>query len=188
VTTRGRAGRSRYFLQIYRCRWRTDSRRFHLDLLHLIDQPLQHLEPLPAHRPADFDYLKCVGGELRSGIESLLSQEAPLYGFCHGDHHGGNVHEDEQGTMALFDFDCWAYGWRAYDVGVFLWSHAGAGWDPVTKGKTTRRWNAFLEGYEQVRSLTEAERAAAKLFVPIRHIWLDVVADVPPGELGRRLR
>ena len=83
----------------------------------------------------------------------------------------------------LFDFDNWGYGWRAYDVGVFLWSHAlGAGWERAAKAKTRRRWNAFVEGYEQVRSLTEAERAATKLFVPIRHIWLMWVDTYLQGE------
>jgi Ser/Thr protein kinase RdoA (MazF antagonist) len=96
-------------------RRRMDPRRFHLDLSHLIDKPLQHFEPLLEHRPEDLDYLQRVGGELRAAIEALLPKTPPVYGFCHGDHHGGNIHQDDDGQMGVFDFDCWGYGWRAYD-------------------------------------------------------------------------
>jgi Ser/Thr protein kinase RdoA (MazF antagonist) len=33
-------------------------------------------------------------------------------------------------------------------------------------------WHAFIEGYRSTRSLGEADFEAARLFVPIRHVWL----------------
>ena len=139
---------------------------------HLIDKPLDHLRGLLAHRPSDHDYLQRVGGELKAGVEALLTRTVPEYGFCHGDHHGYNVHQDEQGRMVVYDFDCWGYGWRAYDICVFLWNKQFAGWDRAARARTERRWKAFLEGYEAVRPLSKGERATTRWCVPIRHIWL----------------
>jgi len=154
--------------------WRpVDERRFHLDLAHLIDEPLRQIEPFLQHRRQDLAYLARVGAELKSAMDGLLPRTPPHYGCCHGDHHGYNVHRDEHGRMVLFDFDCYGYGWRAYDVAVFLWQMAlQFGWDRAGKARTTRRWNAFLKGYCETRSLTDAELRAVALFVPIRHIWL----------------
>ena len=38
-----------------------DPRRFHLDLAHLIDEPLAQIEPFLEHRPRDFDFLRKTG-------------------------------------------------------------------------------------------------------------------------------
>ena len=149
-----------------------DPRRFHLDHSHLIDQPLEHFEPLLAHRKSDYEYLKRTGEMLKSGIDGLLQKKLPEYGCCHGDHHTTNVNRDDQGKMVVFDFDCYGYGWRAYDVAVFLWQLSGQfGFDRSGKAKAERRWNAFLEGYSRVRSLTDNELRATRFFVPIRRIW-----------------
>jgi Ser/Thr protein kinase RdoA (MazF antagonist) len=152
---------------------RVDSRRLNLDLSYLIDEPLKYVKPLFVHRTDDFEYLDSIGGRLKSGIDGLLQKRIPEYGYCHGDHHGANVHQDENGKMVIFDFDCGGYGWRAYDVAVFLWQLTIAlGWGRTGKARTTRRWNAFLEGYCSIRPLTENELAATRLFVPIRNIWM----------------
>lgn len=149
-----------------------DDRRFHLDSSHFIDAPLQHIAPFLDHRRKDFDYLDRVGRELWLKINDLLPEKKkPEYGNCHGDHHGHNVNIDRDGNLTLYDFDCYGYGWRAYDIAVFLW---GRGFDEsrLGKAKRTRRWNSFLKGYSKVRNLSECELAATMVFVPIRHIWL----------------
>ena len=150
-----------------------DDRRFHLDAHHLVVEPLGSIEPFLQHRRTDLDYLRDCGTQLAKKIEILLPQTSPHYGSCHGDVHGGNVHIGSGGGLTLFDFDCWGYGWRAYDVAVFPWAMAlRFGQSRTGRGRTTRRWNAFLRGYERVRELAEAEREAIRIFVPIRHLWL----------------
>ena len=69
----------------------------------------------------------------------------------------------------MFDFDHCGYGWRAYDIAVFLGSM------PLEIGA------AFLEGYQSLRRLSAAEIAAIPTFVKIRLIWDtgDVLAMVP---------
>lgn len=151
-----------------------DGRRFHLDLPHLVDEPLRHIEPFLKHRPKDFDYLNGVAGELKTRIEELLpAKSKPEYGNCHGDHHGGNVCADKSGRMVLFDFDCYGYGWRSYDLAVFRWSVTSwDDWSVKAKSKATKGWNAFLKGYSNVRTLGGHELEATSVFVAIRHIWL----------------
>lgn len=109
---------------------------------------------------------------LRSAITSILPTSGPQYGFCHGDHHGGNVHRDANGKLVLFDFDCYGYGWRAYDLAVILWQLTHSfGWSRAGRGKIDRRWNGFLNGYGDIRHLKKAELMATELFVPVRQIW-----------------
>jgi Ser/Thr protein kinase RdoA (MazF antagonist) len=149
-----------------------DARRFHLDLAHLIDEPLEYIEPYLSHRPREFENLQRTAESLKSDIEGLLTTNMPAYGGCHGDHHGGNVNQDREGRMVVFDFDCYGYGWRAYDLAVFLWQASGP---PGLNGKgnadAPSQWKSFLEGYSQVRTLTNDELEATRLFVPIRRIW-----------------
>ena len=153
-------------------RRRKDVRRFDIDLEHLIDDSLAAISPILANRPRDMDFLRKVGAELKSEIGQLPTEQ-PFYGFCHGDHHGGNVHQDSTGRMTVFDFDCYGYGWRAYDVAVFRWSMGlRYGFGGRNGAKGTRRWNAFMDGYSRVRPLTHEESKATMLFIPARHIWL----------------
>ena len=147
--------------------------RFQLDLDHLVVSPLNQIAKHRGSQGKDMDYLESLGGLLAERIDALLPREAPLYGGCHGDHHGGNVHMDGSGRLTLFDFDCGGYGWRSYDVAVFLW-HLSLryGINGTGRAKATRRWNAFLTGYGDVRELSPNEVEATRLFVPARHIWL----------------
>ncbi len=149
-----------------------DARRFHLDFSHLLEEPLANIEPFLRHRPKDREFLIAVSQDLRSAITSILPTSGPQYGFCHGDHHGGNVHRDASGKLVLFDFDCYGYGWRAYDLAVMLWQLThNFGWSRAGMGKIDRRWNGFLSGYGDTRRLRKAELTATRLFVPVRQIW-----------------
>ncbi len=155
-------------------RYPRDSRRFELNCEHLIDAPLLAIESFLNHtREPDAEYLMDVGGALKKKVLSRLSAKGPEFGVCHGDHHGGNVHLDKDGNMTLFDFDCYGYGYRSYDIAVFLWCRTGfSDWSAKTKCKRTRLWRSFLDGYMEVRNLTDTELQCAYDFVPIRHIWL----------------
>lgn len=154
-------------------RSRKKYKRFHIDAEHLLHRPLQSLEPFLCHRHSDFQYVRDVAFRLESALDGLLPKVAPEYGICHGDHHGQNLHVDKKGQLTLFDFDCCGYGWRAYDLSVFLWSRVSfSDWSQKAKTVRTRRWNAFLDGYTNVRRLKQPELEAAKLFVPMRHIWM----------------
>ena len=70
------------------------------------------------------------------------------------------------GQAAFFDFDDGGPGYLAYDLAVFLWARVSF------QRREHAMWHAFIEGYRSVRPISEADFEAARLFVPIRHIWL----------------
>ena len=160
--------------QIHKCtaNYPYDNRRFEINLDHLIEKPLQNLNVTFPERENDLAYLNSVGQELSKKIKDQLAKSKSEYGICHGDHHGWNVHFNEKGEMTLFDFDCFGYGWRAYDNAVFLWSHSVPYWSKQTKSNRTKLWNKFLKGYSEILDYPDDEIKYSYIFVPIRHIWL----------------
>jgi Ser/Thr protein kinase RdoA (MazF antagonist) len=115
--------------------------RFHLDLVHLADQPLAAIQPFLEHRPEDWAYLQALADRLRKRLDRF-QREQPDFGFCHGDFHGWNAHIDEEDTLTFFDFDCCGPGWRAYDIAVFRWSG----------GREDTKWEAEHLNREEDRS------------------------------------
>jgi Ser/Thr protein kinase RdoA (MazF antagonist) len=63
----------------------------------------------------------------------------------------------------VFDFDFCAPGWRAYDLLPGKW-HA-------EKRRSSGMWDAFLEGYRDVRPIGQEDVAAVPLFGALRHLW-----------------
>ena len=146
--------------------------RFEIDLKHLIDDPLEIVKPYMSHRLKDFNYLEDTGHQLKLFVNETLSKSNLEYGISHGDIHHGNVHFGNDGSITLFDFDCFGYGWRAYDIAVYLWHQqlnrpASDKDDPKQK-----QWEDFLNGYSSVRQLNPNELKAINAFVAIRDIWL----------------
>jgi len=94
--------------------------RFHKDIEHFIDAPLRYIEPFLALRPDDWAYLRQFAESLRAQILALPAAELEQ-GVCHGDLQGYHANVAPDGTLTFFDFDCGGYGYRAYDLAVFLW-------------------------------------------------------------------
>lgn len=146
--------------------FKSEHARFEIDLNHLLDEPLQNIRPFLSHRPEDFNYLETLSVELRSRIEELSHDLE--WGVCHGDLHGGNVHFQED-TLTQFDFDCCGYGYRSYDVSVYLWSKV------MFKDKEAfenKNWTLFIHSYQKIKPLSSTELSAVPIFVAIRDIWL----------------
>lgn len=145
--------------------------RFDLDERHLIDDPLAAIRGRMGEVDGcaeDLAYLVGVAGRVRERIVAL-PRILPAYGLCHGDLHPGNVRFDSDGGPTLFDFDCCGYGWRAYDLGVFLWNSY---LERRSKRWRAQRWRAFLRGYRGVRPLGAEDLAAVPLFLVARQVWL----------------
>ena len=77
-----------------------------------------------------------------------------------------NDHISEDHTITLFDFDCCAMGWRAYDLAILRWCEGFYKMDP---GDVL--WQAFLKGYTELRPVSETDLASIPTFVAIREIW-----------------
>lgn len=141
-------------------------KRFTIDLNHLLKQPVQSIRNSLSHRPGDMDYLDSLSELLSNRIDEISSELE--WGVCHGDLHGGNVHFHEN-SLTHFDFDCGGFGWRAYDISVFLWAKVRG------KGKehfNNELWSVFIESYQKHKVLSEYDLKAIPLFVAIREIWL----------------
>jgi Ser/Thr protein kinase RdoA (MazF antagonist) len=150
----------------------TDYHRFQLDESHLLNEPLQAIRAALADVDAgdgkDLVFLEETAERVRHRLRAL-PRTPPGYGLCHGDLHPANVCFDAAGAPTLFDFDCMGYGWRAYDLTVFLWNAFG---ERRPKRWRETRWRAFLRGYEEVRPLPEELDAMLPLFLVARQIWL----------------
>lgn len=145
-------------------------RRPQLGIDHLAREPLKRIHPYLARRPRDLAYLTRISEELADAVTSLLPESAPEFGMCHGDLTFGNLRRDDRGRMTLFDFDCSGYGWRAYDVAVFLQAR-GFEFSRRANANRMKQWHAFMDGYHAVRRLSSREMQAVYLFVPLRQIW-----------------
>lgn len=147
-------------------------KRFHIDSKHLVDEPLEIVKPHMLHRVNDFKYLQDAGRQLMALVNEVLQKNNPEYGICHGDIHHGNIHFGRDGEITLFDFDCFGYGWRAYDIAVYLWHQQLNRPACDASNPKQKQWEDFLDGYNAVRPLSDKELKAAKAFVAVRDIWL----------------
>ena len=137
--------------------------RFHLDLAYFTGRPLPYIQPFLAHRPGDWAYVRHFAAALRERLLALpagqLEQAA-----CHGDLQGYHANVASDGTLTFFDFDCGGYGYRAYDLAVFLWCCR-------LEDAVAVRWDSFLHGYREERSIADLDLQAVPLFVCARYLW-----------------
>ncbi len=129
----------------------------------LVDRSITAIEAAIPHRVDIITYLHEVVGTLRPRVAALPT-EKPCYGLIHGDVIPSNVQVSPNGGVTLLDFDFFGPGWRAYDVATYL--------------SEVRFWNtdetmaqAFLDGYQDVRPLSENELATIPLLGALRNIF-----------------
>jgi Ser/Thr protein kinase RdoA (MazF antagonist) len=142
--------------------------RFAIDERYLLTEPLAAIWECGLEAPADLGYVASMAERVRARIASL-PRGAGIFGMCHGDLHPANARFAADGTPTLFDFDLCGYGWRIYDLAVFLWNAAG---EQRTRRWTESRWRAFLRGYGDERNLSADELEAVPLFLVARQVWL----------------
>jgi Ser/Thr protein kinase RdoA (MazF antagonist) len=137
--------------------------RFRLDLAHFIDQPLHNIQPFLSHRPNDWNYLHRFAETLRQRILALPADMLEQ-GVCHGDTQGYHANVAPDGTLTFFDFDCGGFGYRAYDLAVFLWCCR-------LEDAVAARWTPFLKSYRETRFVHVRDVQAIPLFVCARYLW-----------------
>lgn len=138
--------------------WPSPSPRSSLDLVYLLDRPLEQLAGFPERRH-DWAFLHEIAAVICPQLAALPTS-APHYGYCHGDAGTANAHVTAEGQLTFFDFDFCGPGWRVYDLATF------------SSGESGEVVEAFLAGYEEVRSLTVEELKALPLFQIAQSIWL----------------
>ncbi|WP_404469235.1 phosphotransferase enzyme family protein [Sutcliffiella horikoshii] len=139
------------------------NRTFHLDLNHLLYEPMERIKPILYRFMGDeHDGLL---NEVITKIEEKLHNKPLEKGFCHGDFHNFNMHINND-DIGAFDFDCSSTGYRAYDLAVFWWNLTNN-----YSNVAASCWKAFLEGYKSCRPLNQVDEQSLRAFVSLRRIW-----------------
>ena len=140
----------------------TDHHRPRIEVGYLLDTSLGVVRPFLPKGSDDLEYLNRTADELRQKVESVPIDSLDT-GFCHGDCHGYNVHENK-GVLTHYDFDCCGMGLRVFDLATFKWC--------VASNKDAEKlWIAFLNAYRGGREVGETDLNLVDTFVAIRHIW-----------------
>lgn len=125
----------------------------------IVEQSLAALSPLLSHRAADMHYLREVAAIIQPKFNEL-PLAPPYYGMIHGDVIRANAQVADDGNVTILDFDLCGLGWRAYDVASYL---AVAGTDVAKQ--------AFIQGYQEARKLSDNELDSLPVFEAARHIF-----------------
>jgi Ser/Thr protein kinase RdoA (MazF antagonist) len=141
-----------------------------LNFEYLIEKPLNTIKYHMGHRQEDYDFLYELAVRLKEVIVNHL--EVGLdWGVCHGDLHGNtNVAFTDDGKLTHYDFDICGYGWRAYDIAEFRLAREIH--SRHNKDEVEILWEAFLNGYRDVRYISENDIKVVPIFVAIRQLWL----------------
>lgn len=150
--------------RLFRCRHHREP----LSLEFLFDRSYAAIAPFFEDRPQDRQYLEDAIASSKDSLQDL-PQDDPHWTICWGDPHSGNAHFTPDGRVTLFDFDQCAYGWRAFDVAKFL--HIA-----LRTGISRRVRDAFLDGYESVSPLDDAEVTAFQPLMQAAHFWSWAIA------------
>lgn len=137
--------------------------RFQLDLDYFTKQPLKYIEPFLRDHPEDWLYVKNFAETLCQRLLDLPANQLEL-GFCHGDLQGYHANVSPEGTLTFYNFDCGGYGFRAYNLAVFLWCCR-------LQDAVASRWEPFITAYKSHRSINTVDEKAVPLLVCARYLW-----------------
>lgn len=154
--------------------FKTTFTRRTLELPFLLDESIAAIEPF-----IDHDGLVFLG-ELQKKLHSVLpglQKEAGIYGICTGDVNPGNFHISPDKHITLFDFDQCGYGFRAFEIGKFSSSIHSHKLKHALVG-------AFMEGYQQERTLSEEEYNAIPYFEMVSVIWVMAINAKNVNRIG----
>lgn len=126
-----------------------------LDPSRLLDGAVEKLRRAASGRQNDLDFLETLASDLANQFNAFAagqSRDGDAHGIIAQHFTGTNNHWADERTPVFFSFSNVGLGWRAYDVACFQWQ-------TLVYGLPAETWSAYLEGYESVRPLSEAERS-----------------------------
>lgn len=135
-----------------------------VDGIGKLQQRLPALIEMVASDAATMTFLTRAADTICARITGFDPRAVP-YGICHGDFNYTNLMTLADRTIAVLDFSDSGEDFLASDIAAFFWR---ADFDGV--GEILN--SAFVAGYEAVRGLTPAEKAALPLLRAARHLGL----------------
>jgi len=161
--------------------FRSEQIRRPMDLAFLADEPIERMKTFWAKKQdVKLEILVTSAKEAKESILRLLQNEEETedsWGPIGGDFHPYNTHFDEDNRPAFFNFDLCGYGWRAYDIAVFLLN-------AKLMQQSSNLSEAFFAGYYSVRPLSDNEHQAVAPFLTLRRIWLTGTFSTVEGVTG----
>lgn len=133
---------------------------------------LEMLSAEPDHR-AFYEHATAV---VKAAYDTEIIKALPR-GPVHGDYQFANVMRTASGDIAVLDFDTCGLGYLAEDLFTFVWRS-----DMEIKDESIN--TAFIAGYEEVRPLTEAERACLGLFRVARDLVMSSTFAILINRVG----
>jgi Ser/Thr protein kinase RdoA (MazF antagonist) len=127
-----------------------------LDLGYLIDRPIRDASGLV--EATEREFLARFADYLHRHID-VVSRELD-WGPVHGDMTLDNFHVANDGEIYFYDFDSGGMGWRASDI---------QGW--AIKEEDRPKQQAFLEGYREVRNLSQVNEEASPYMHAAWEVW-----------------
>ena len=141
--------------------------RYSSDLDFLLDEPIQRLREYWGESIPDIEFVVELASHLKEKVLALLgnSDIPDAWHVIGGDFGGLHLFFNEENQPTYFKFDSCSYGWRAYDLAIFLLETALMDAAPEISA-------SFLAGYQSVRPLSEAELDSLLPFMLIQQIWI----------------
>lgn len=131
-----------------------------------VDQPLQTLQPLLAHRPADWEYLQHVALVVHQHLDAIAHHLT--WGVIHGDPFSANATLNRENHVTWFDFDLCGPGWHLSDVAD---GHASAMGQERPEEEKEAIWQSFLRGYRSQLSLSDEHLTLIPVLLAARTIY-----------------
>ena len=147
-----------------------------LDISYLLDESIIAIQPFIDIEARN--YINTLQNKLKDDLPSI-PQITGLYGICIDDVNPINFHINDNNVITIFDFDQCGYSYRAFEIGKFISSiHS-------TKKKYEIS-NAFIDGYQQVRQLTDEELLAIPYYELLSVIWVMAIHAYNADRIGHK--
>ncbi|MCP3853957.1 MAG: phosphotransferase [Actinomycetia bacterium] len=124
--------------------------------------------------PAQADLLLRARASTHDVLAGLATTDD--YGLIHADLHLHNVLVTDDDRLVMIDFDDAGYGWYAHELAVALHPSVGEPYEVAAR-------QALVQGYREVRPLSDDQVTLIDTFLLIRHLMLVAWLDARP-ELG----
>jgi Ser/Thr protein kinase RdoA (MazF antagonist) len=144
---------------------RLGNNRCHLDTTALLFKSFHAIKPFLEDCREELLKLDEVVSKLAVKFERI-SLDNLASGICHGDLYPSNFHISESGKITFFDFDACCCSWLVMDVAAFCYAAA------QTYKNAAKVNKAFIEGYQEIRTLNRAELDLIPYFGAINRIWV----------------
>jgi len=156
--------------------YETGLSRHILDVPYLLDQSIIAIQPFIDIEAKNYIYT--LQNKLKDDLPSL-PRKTGVFGICIGDVNPTNFHINDKKEITLFDFDQCGYGNRVFEIGKFISS--------IHPTKTKHEISStFIEGYQQVRQLSDAELSAIPYYEMLSVIWVMAIHAYNADRIGHK--